>query len=180
MNVRLLLIFIFPLYFIASASATYKPNMYNLTELRQKYLKASQDSEAGKEFNKLMNDYTGKDPVVLAYKAASEATMAKYAWNPYLKLKHLKVSAELFDEAVKLNKSHPEIRFLRFTVEHYIPRYLKMSEHLTEDKKIIIGSLQKHPDSGFTTEWARTMRDFMLSKDHCTKEEKDILQSLKI
>lgn len=117
---------------------------------------------------------------MLAYKAASEAVMAKYVWNPYSKLKHLKTGGEMFAEAVALDAKHPEIRFLRFTVEHYVPRYLNMSQHLQEDKQLIIRSLQAYPRSGISAELARAMRDFMLQKDHCTEEEKKVLQQLKI
>lgn len=170
---------IFFLFFISYSHAN-DSNSYKLTELRHKYLEASKDSEAGKAFNKLMSAYKGKDPVVVAYRAASEATMAKYVWNPYSKMKHLKTSAELFEKAVSMNSSDPEIRFLRFTVEHYVPRYLKMSENIQSDKKIIIRSLETYPQSGISEEWARTMRDFMLTKDHCTEEEKKVLRNVKI
>ncbi len=153
---------------------------YNLSELRKKYLAASQDSDAGKRFYELMSDYKEKEPVLLAYKAVSEATMAKYVWNPYQKLKHLRQSAALFDEAVQMDRENPEIHFLRFTVEHYVPRYLNLSGNLAEDKKVIMESLKAHPRSGISPDWARTMRDFMLSKDHCTEEEKKALRNIAI
>ncbi|MFD2245671.1 tetratricopeptide repeat protein [Pontibacter ruber] len=153
---------------------------YKITELRGQYLEASKSSEAAKEFNEMMGEYKDRHPVVLAYKAASEATMAKHVWNPYFKLKHLQKAAELFEEAVKLDNQNPEIRFLRFTVEHYIPRYLNMSGHIQEDKKLIINSLKVYPRSGISADWARTMREFMLSKDHCTEEEKKTLRSINV
>ncbi|MFT2010910.1 hypothetical protein ACMA1I_19705 [Pontibacter sp. 13R65] len=168
------------LLFVAGATLGNKINNYNLSELRKQYLAASQDSEAGKNFYQLMSDYKEKEPVLMAYKAVSEATMAKYVWNPYQKLKHLKQSAAIFEEAVQLENRNPEIHFLRFTVEHYVPRYLNLSGHLAEDKKVILDSLKAHPKSGISTDWARTMRDFMLTKDHCTEEEKKALRSIKI
>ncbi|MDX5422534.1 MAG: hypothetical protein LPK14_09800 [Hymenobacteraceae bacterium] len=151
-----------------------------MSELREEYVEASRSEEAGKTFYKKMSAYKGKDPVVLAYKGASEAVMAKYVWNPYSKMKHLKAGAGFFEEAVALDAAHPEIRFLRFTVEHYVPRYLNMSQNVEEDKKVIISSLQSHPKSGLSAELARTMRDFLLQKDHCTEEEKKTLRSIRI
>ena len=154
--------------------------MYRLPDLRAQYLEASQDSDAGKRFHQLMSGYEDNNPVVLAYKAVSEAIMSKHVWNPYLKMKHLNKSTEIFEQAVKLDSQHPEIRFLRFTVEHYVPRYLNMSKNLEEDKAQIIAGLQRHPKSGLSAEMARNMRDFMLSKDHCTEQEKQKLKSLTI
>jgi hypothetical protein len=153
---------------------------YKVNNLRQQYLEASKDIEAARSFNDLMSNYKEQDPVVLAYKAVSEAVMAKYVWNPYSKLKYLRASAHLFDKAVKLNKTHPEIRFLRFTVEHYVPRYLDLSGHITDDKRIIINSLVEYPGSGLPPALARSIRHFMLSKDHCTEQEKATLQALSI
>lgn len=155
-------------------------HQYKVEELRGLYLKATQDAEAGKSFHKYMGKYNGNNPIILAYKAASEASMAKYVWNPYSKLKHLKTSASMFDEAVKMDNDEPEIRFLRFTVEHYVPRYLKLSEHLEEDKKIIIDSLKNYPKSGLSPGLAKIMRDIMLSEDISTEEEKKILRNVRI
>ncbi|WP_276496542.1 tetratricopeptide repeat protein [Pontibacter litorisediminis] len=153
---------------------------YNLSGLRAEYLEASKDKDAAERFNKKMAQYEEREPVVLAYKAASEAVMAKYVWNPYSKLKQIKTAAAIFEEAVALDPQHPEIRFLRFTVEHYVPRYLNLSPNLERDKKVMIRSLKAHPDSGVSTEFARTMRDFLLTKDHCTEAEKKVLRNIRI
>ena len=153
---------------------------YTLATLRQEYLQASKDEVAARRFFKKMAEYDDKHPVKLAYKGGSEAVMAKYNWNPYTKLKHVKNAAVLFEEAVALDRTNPEIRFLRFTVEHYVPRYLNLSEHLQEDKQVIIEGLQKHPKSGVSTDMMRSIKDFMLTKDHCTEEEKEVLRNIVI
>jgi hypothetical protein len=153
---------------------------YKLPDLRVQFLEASKDGKAGKEFHELMSNYEDNNPVVLAYKAVSEAIMAKHVWNPYFKMKHLQASSEIFEEAVKLDAANPEIRFLRFTVEHYVPRYLNMSKNLQDDKAKIISGLQRHPNSGLSTDMARNIRDFLLTKDHCTEQEKQKLKSIPI
>jgi hypothetical protein len=161
---------------VQAANAT----TYKLSELRVEYLAASKDEDAAKDFHAKMEKYSGKEPVVIGYKAASEAVMAKYVWNPYFKMKHLNTAMELFGEAVTLNKVNPEIRFLRFIVEYHIPGYLNMSQHMKEDKMIVIESLVAHPKSGINAPLARTMRDVLLEKERCTPKEKELLKSLKI
>lgn len=155
-------------------------NAYKLTELRNSYLQASKEEKASKQFYKLMSAYNKQHPVVLAYKGASEATMGKHVWNPYSKLKHVKSALNQIGEAVALDKKNPEIRFIRFTVEHYIPRYLNLSAHVDEDKKIVINALKEYPKSGLPKELAQTMHHFLLSKDHLTAEEKAELQKISI
>ncbi|AKD05270.1 hypothetical protein POKO110462_14555 [Pontibacter korlensis] len=168
------------LLFVGQVALAGNEASYSLPKLRTEYLQASKSKDAAERFNKKMGDYGERDPVVLAYKAASEAVMAKYVWNPYSKLKQIRTAAAIFEEAVKLDHDHPEIRFLRFTVEHYVPRYLNLSQHIEEDKRVMISSLKAHPDSGISTELARTMRDFLLTKDHCTEAEKKEIRNIKI
>lgn len=153
---------------------------YKLTELREEYLAASKNEDAAEQFHIKMEKYTGNEPVVLSYKAASEAVMAKYAWNPYFKLKHLNTAMGLFEKAVALDDKNPEIRFLRFVVEYHIPAYLNMRSHMKDDKAIVIDKLVAHPKSGINTLLARTMRDVLLERDRCTEEEKMLLKSLKL
>ena len=154
--------------------------VYRVTELRPYYHKATKCAETGQSFHKFMASYEGKDARVLAFKAASEAVMAKYTWSPYSKLQHLKNSAKLFDQAVKLDSDDPEIRFLRYTVEYYVPRYLNLSPNIEEDKKIVLNSLIRYPKSGLEEEPCKIMRDFLLTKDHLNEAEKQQLRSIKI
>ncbi len=154
--------------------------VYKVTELRPYYHKATKCAETGESFHKFMAAYEGKDARVLAFKAASEAVMAKYTWSPYNKLQHLKKSAVLFDQAVKLDSDDPEIRFLRYTVEFYVPRYLNMSANIEEDKKIVLHSLFKYPKSGLEPESGKIMRDFLLTAEHLNDSEKQQLRTVKI
>jgi tetratricopeptide (TPR) repeat protein len=153
---------------------------YTLPVLRQEFLNASKDEDAAKRFYEKMNSYNQEHPVKLAYKAASEAVMAKYTWNAYSKIKYVNTALDTFERAVALDIDNAEIRFLRFTLEYYIPRYLGLSRHIQEDKRIIIDSLKKYSESGMTVELARAIKDFMLSKDHCSEAEKKELKSIRI
>lgn len=155
-------------------------NKYKLPELRKNYLEASKDEKTSKEFYKLMNAYDEKHPTVLAYKGAAEATMAKHVWNPYTKLKHVQSALTWFEKAIALDDDNAEIRFLRFTVEHYVPRYLNLSAHLQEDKRVVIDALKDHPDSGLPKDLALTIHNFLLTKDHLTVKEKEEMKQVRI
>lgn len=168
------------LFFVVQLSLAGNASGYRVSVLRGEYLEASKNEAAAERFNKKMRAYKEKDPVILAYKAASEAVMAKYVWNPYSKLKQIKIAAAIFEVAVELDSDNPEIRFLRFTVEHYVPRYLNLSQNIEEDKKVMISSLKAHPKSGISTELARTIQDFLLIKDHSTEAERKVLKSIDI
>ncbi|GGG06312.1 hypothetical protein [Pontibacter amylolyticus] len=171
---------LFVFLFLSFTALADKSKDYKLSVLRVQFVEASKDSKAGRDFHKLMSNYEDNNPVVLAYKAVSEAIMAKHVWNPYMKMKHLQKSSEIFEEAVQLDATSPEIRFLRFTVEHYVPRYLNLSKNLEDDKARIIAGLERHPKSGLSNDMARDIRAFMLTKDHCTEQEKQRLKRIPI
>ena len=172
-------LFLFLLVFLYSSTRA-DSTRYNVSQLRLQYLQASKEEAVAKQFHEKMSAYNEKDPLLLAYKAASEAVMAKYVWNPYSKLKQIKTANALYEDAVALDRDNAEIRFLRFTLQHYVPRYLNLSGQVEEDKKMIIKSLQNYPNSGMSKPLARTIRDFMLTKDHCTESEKKILRNISI
>ena len=174
---RRILLFILLLTAFNTVNAQ-KNYSYKIADLRPMYLEASENEKEAMSFNRQMRLYEGNNPLIIAYKGASEAVMAKHVWNPYHKLRQLKSAASHFEQAIQLNPKNAEIRFLRFTVEHYVPRYLNMSENIEADKKIILNSLVNHPTSGMPEDLARTIRDFMLSKDHSTEDEKKILKSI--
>lgn len=148
---------------------------YGISRLRTLYPKASVEEELGRQFYNHMSAYRGKDPVVLGYRAVSEAVMAKHVWSPYAKLRHLRNAEAIFQEAVQLDPHNAELRFLRYTVEYFVPRYLKMSEHVNEDRKIILHHLLQYPASGLDAAAFTVLRDFMLQENHTTSQEKEIL-----
>lgn len=168
------------LFTLTATFAQVNDNKYKLQHLRKSYLEASKNEEVSKQFYTLMTAYDNQHPVVLAYKGAAEASMAKHAWSPYSKLKHVKSALKTFEQAVALDKKNAEIRFLRFTLEHYIPRYLQLSEHLNDDKRVVINALKQHPESGLPDDLALTIYNFMLTKDHLTEDEKAELDRLKM
>ncbi len=80
---------------------------------------------------------------IYAYKGALEAIMTKTTWNVVKKLSYLRASQESFEKAVELAPNDLEVRYMRLAVEHEIPRFLGMSEHIEEDKKFVINHLHQ-------------------------------------
>ncbi|MGV3539517.1 MAG: hypothetical protein ACO1OQ_06870 [Rufibacter sp.] len=153
---------------------------YSHDALLNYYQKAAKDEDTAKRFLDLMGKYQGKDPLKLGYKAVSHAIMAKHVWSPYSKIKYLKQSAQIFDQAVAMDQNDPELRFLRFSIENYIPRYLNMSPNLEEDKKIFMAAIMRHPRSGIPVESLKIMKDFLLRKELVTGTEKQRVENLRL
>ncbi|WP_205502026.1 hypothetical protein [Rufibacter psychrotolerans] len=155
-----------------------KTDPYAHAALLNYYQTATKDENVAKRFMTLMDKYQGNDPLKLGYKAVSHAIMAKHVWSPMSKLRYLRQSADVFDRAVALDRTDPEVRFLRFSIENYIPRYLNMSPNLEEDKKVFMAAILKHPRSGISAETVKIMRDFLLRKDLLTEQERKQVEKL--
>lgn len=153
---------------------------YRVPDLRKLYEKGAKDKATCEKLVSHLNQYKGQDPVVLGFEAGVQGMMAKFVWSPYTKIKHLRTSAELFDQVVKKHPQVTEVRFLRYSLEFFIPRYLNMSEHLDEDKKIFLDSLFRYPNSDIDADVYRTIRGFLLRHpDGLTEPEKKQLHNLK-
>jgi hypothetical protein len=170
-----------PLILSATVTATAETDAhspYALPVLRQHFRQAAQDEAASRRFHQLMSQYAAQNAVVLAYKAASEAILAKHTGGLFDKLDRVKAAGKQFDQAVALDPKHPEIRFLRFSIESNLPGFLGASKHVQEDKSLLVQTLLSHPKSGLDVESFQTVRDYLLRGNHLTDEQAQRVQQL--
>jgi NADH:ubiquinone oxidoreductase subunit F (NADH-binding) len=80
--------------------------------------------------------------IITGYIGALEALKAKHAWNPYAKLDYLDKAEVTFAKAIASDPQNIEIRFLRYTVEYYVPAFLGYGDHIAEDKRVIIQNIK--------------------------------------
>jgi hypothetical protein len=175
--VKLLVAFFLPLLFFYSAPVSADVSPYSVSNLRRQYQQAAASKEAGEKFYKLMAAYEQQDAVVLAYKAASEAIRARDA-SMFNKLTYVQNASKLFDQAVKLDGSNPEIRFLRLSVESNLPSFLGLSPHVEEDRQFLVQTLLQHPKSGLDAETFGIVRGFMVDRGHVSDAEAQKLTQL--
>lgn len=157
-------------------AASAAPTVPDLVRLRHLYAEAVQTEAAAKVYHAQLHGYTGNDPAILAYRGVAEALLARYQWSPMAKLRAVREAQRLFTRAVGLAPDNVEVRFLRYTVEANVPRYLGFSQHLTEDRAHIIKGARHYPNLGLDPQSLRLIRDFMLSHGSCTPEEAAMLR----
>jgi hypothetical protein len=151
---------------------------YNLATLRRQYEQAAANKEAGEKFYNLLHEYKAQDAVVLGYKAASEAIKARDA-SMLNKLTYVQQAAQTFEQAVSLDPTNAEIRFLRFSVESNLPAFLGLSKHVEEDKAFLLSAALQHPRSGLDDEAFRTVRGFLVSRGHVSEAQAEQLAQVK-
>ena len=109
--------------------------------------------------------------MILGYTAATEALMAKVTWNPYSKFSYLFKSKETFKKAIDKNSSNVEIRFLRFAVEHHLPKYLGLSKNMQSDKEVIMKEMDSNSVMQMNDEMLKYTMRFLIESNQCTDEE---------
>lgn len=153
---------------------------YKVQDLRYAFEKAAKNEEICEQLEKHLNNYKGSDPVVHAFRAAIQGLSAKFAWSPYYKLKYIRTSAAIFAKVIKDDPKNAEIRFLRYSIEYYIPRYLNMSGHLQEDKAVFLESLFQYPKSDIDVQVFQIVKRFLLKHpDHLNEQERKKLLNMK-
>ena len=153
---------------------------YEVADLRKVYYQATKDKKTYDQLARHLAKYEGNDVMVQGFQAGIAGVGAKYASGFYAKLKLVRTASHAFEKVVKKDPHNPEIRFLRYTIEHHIPRYLLMSGHMQEDKKIVLNGLLTYPRSGIDAEVFKLMREYFLRSDHSTEEERKMLLNLKV
>lgn len=140
-------------------------------ELRKAYQESIQHAHKAYAFWDEMNKYQGTQGIFLAYKATALALKARHDWNPYNKLNWLNEAMNIFREAVNEEPQNIEIRFLRFAIQHYVPDFLNQSQHLSEDKAVILDKLGKYQDFSLSLDHLGKFYEFFAESKRFSREE---------
>jgi len=153
---------------------------YEINKIRNDYVEAVKNEKTAAKLYSELKNIKNPNPLILAYLGASDAIRAKHAWNPVNKLGYLKKGCKTLDHAVDLSPNQLEIRFLRFSLEHYLPDFLGYSKHLEEDRKKLIAlvgqkeTVAKQIDKSIL----KNIVKFLIETKRCTPKEIVVLNKL--
>lgn len=142
-----------------------------LTEVRKSFHEAVLDPKQSEIFYDFLKDTPLATPTLKAYKAASEAMLARAVWNPFTKLSQVMKYDHLMEAAVEEEAENVEIRFLRLAIEYNLPRFLGMSKHLDEDLETITSNLTAVPSMNLDASFCRYIIYFLRDAELSTEEE---------
>ncbi len=149
-----------------------------LVELRDQYQASVSHASKAEIFWKGIKDYQGRSAYMLAYKAAALSLKAKHDWNPYNKLNWLKEALNIFEEAIRMDPDNIEIRFLRFSIEHYMPDFLGFSQHLEADKNAILKNIHHYQDFDLELTHLKSFHGFFEESKRFDQRELDQIKVL--
>ncbi|WP_291725121.1 hypothetical protein [Bernardetia sp.] len=107
-------------------------------EVRKKYFDAIGNERKIEKLLQELKQIKNPSPILLAYRAACESMIAQFAWNPYTKLSQVNKSFDFFEKAIQEDTQNVEVRFLRFSVQHNVPDFLRKNREFEEDKDVLV------------------------------------------
>lgn len=148
----------------------------NLEEVRQKFHEAVLDVDETRTFHRFLKEVEAEEPVLKAYKAASEAMLARVVWNPFTKLMQVMKYDDQMKVAIEEDSQNIEIRFLRFAIEYNLPKFLSMSKHLKEDRDVIIEQISSTGQLELDPSFSHYILYFMKDTGLCTSEQISLME----
>jgi hypothetical protein len=145
----------------------------DLIQLRELYYKAKSDKQSAEAFCEAAVSAKGIDKhLITGYAGISWMMKAEHAFNPYNKLSYFFKGRDLLEAAIAGDKNNAELRFLRYCVQTNAPGFLGYNGNKTADKALIAACYPLMKDNDLK----KRIRDYMLSGNHCTPEERKLFQ----
>lgn len=153
-----------------------------LNELRLTYYKAVEEEDSISELEEfLTKNYTAISEVnkalAFAYAAGIDAVKSKHAFWPLTKLNYLEKSLETLESALKIEPDNLEVRFMRFSILHYVPGFLGYSKERNDDAKVIFKELLKKNYNLLDKKIQKGIYEFLVDSERLSEKETELLIS---
>lgn len=109
-----------------------------LSEARKAYEKANENKQNALNFYNELENYSGNNQTLLAYKGTAFALHSKYVGTKESKKEDFTKGVDYIENAIKAEPNNIEIRMIRLSVQENIPKMLKYKMNITEDKNQIL------------------------------------------
>lgn len=139
----------------------------NIIEIRNLYEIAAANEGANIKLASLLKDIKTSDALLSGYKGAAIMIEANHVFNPITKLSRFKKGKQVLENAIKLDPTNIELRYIRLTIQANVPRFLGYSNAISGDKKIIIGALEQLQDRDLR----KRIVSYLIEAKICSVEE---------
>ncbi|MFC5284099.1 hypothetical protein [Pedobacter alpinus] len=155
-------------------------NARDMDQIRKDYIEAIADSDVADKLCQRLEDIKNPDALMLAYLGSVQAIKGKHAWNPVNKMSYLKQGFATIDKAVAKDGNQLEVRFLRFSLQYYVPSFLGYSKNLINDKNKIVSILRTTEPTALKVdkEILKNMVNFMIDSKKCNNQEIAVLKKI--
>ena len=142
-------------------------------QLRDGFLASMQSKGALESFTGQLENMDTKSPAQECYYGICYGLKTNYTDGMWSKLKLVNKAKDLIDNAIERDPKDPELRFIRVTLEHYIPAFLGMSKDIQKDLAVIFAQPVFANDN---LPLQKKALAFLLATHRCSVEQDKILQ----
>lgn len=128
--------------FVTALGIAGATDVSGLEDIRRNYQQAVTDKQLCAQMIQHLDDRTDSD-VHLAYLGGFQALWAKHTINPVAKLRTFNKGRGNIDRAARKAPGHPEIIFVRHSVQKNSPAFLGYKDRLEEDRAFLSGNLDR-------------------------------------
>lgn len=142
-------------------------------QLRMYYIDATQRKSALDSLTARLENISTRTPCEESYLGGCYALGTQQVDGNWAKLKLVYKAKNCLNHAVERDPKDTELRFLRFMLEHFLPAFLGLNKHISEDLKVVF----EHPD--FVDEdppLKKSVVEFLLWTKRCTPQQTALLE----
>lgn len=115
----------------------------DVVRFRTMFQNASSESDFERILETEYQDESQKDVVIISsYKAVAHATMAKYAFNPYSKMKYFSEGRDELEALIAQEKCIDNV-FLRLILQLNTPEFLNYHDDILQDLEYFVAHVHK-------------------------------------
>ena len=146
-------------------------------QLRQQLIRAINNSSTTDSMYNSLIAIPVKSPVIVGYIGTLQALKAKHTWNPYSKMKQVANAEKTFEKAIAADPHNLELRYLRYSVEHNLPKILGQSKNMDADRQEMLKQIAQHTTDD--RELVINVINYLLQNgDHTAGEKTDLHKQL--
>lgn len=116
-----------------------------LSELRTDFENAAKSAKNVDILYNKLDDYSGNNQTIIAYKGASVILKARFVKDKATKKKYFTDGATLINDAVKNGSKDVENRLIRLIIQENIPKFIKYNQNIQQDKQFIVDNYNSAP-----------------------------------
>lgn len=181
---------LFALYFLSLITNALPQGKYPKDEvpadkvefIRTIFYEAVENSDKNDEMyeyvEEAIKNHRGNSSFLNAYLGASETLVAKHSYNPYIKWNSLNKGLKKISGSINKHRESLELRFLRFSILHYLPSFLGFSKERDEDLVILYALLLRRDYDEVAYEVQEGIINFLLESERLNTAQVQKLKSL--
>jgi hypothetical protein len=156
-----------------------------LEKVRLTYYKSVEDEDYLDTLQTYINyardkSFSNNESILLAYEGAIASVKAKHAFWPFTKMSYLSESMDTLQKAINMDENNLEIRFIRFSILHYVPGILGYGDELNQDLTKIVELLEDESYSSLTDSIVNGISDFLIESERLTQDQLNRIDNKRI